>query len=57
MSAENASREQLAWNEFCMSKGWACRLCGEIPEIGKQFNDNLCEDCQLSLRNYGSTSS
>ena len=56
MSADKASVEQVAWQQFCICKGWECRLCGEIPEIGKQFTNNLCEDCQLSIRNYGSNS-
>jgi len=56
MSTDADGRDQTIWKDLCLSKGWQCRLCGAIPEIGTEFEKGLCEDCQLSLRNYESTS-
>ena len=49
------SARQLAWRELCVENGWSCRICGALPELGQQFENNLCEDCKISLRNYDPT--
>ena len=41
----------VAWEKLCVESGWACRICGAIPELGEQFEKGLCEDCRLSIRN------
>ena len=55
--AANASdpAKQLAWQQLCEENGWRCRICGGLPEIGQQFENNVCEDCKISLRNYDPT--
>jgi hypothetical protein len=50
-------RKDIAWENLSLENGWCCRICGVIPEIGKQFENNLCEDCKLSLMNYDPTAS
>ncbi len=56
-TADPERRKDIAWENLCLEKGWGCRICGVIPEVGMQFKDNLCEDCRLSLRNYDPTAS
>jgi len=56
MSTADPERQKaIAWENLSLEKGWCCRICGVIPELGKQFENNLCEDCKLSLRNYDPT--
>jgi hypothetical protein len=43
--------KHLAWEKLCLECGWACRLCGAIPKRGEQFENKLCEDCRLSIKN------
>jgi len=47
--------KQVAWEKLCEEKGWSCRICGALPDLGQQFENNLCEDCKLSLGNYDPT--
>ena len=47
--------KQLAWQQLCEENGWRCRICGAIPELGRQFENNMCEDCKISLKNYDPT--
>jgi len=54
MSTGNTAREQFVWQNFCTTQGWTCRICGAIPDIGKQFEDNVCEDCRLLTKNFAS---
>jgi hypothetical protein len=44
-------RKDVAWENLCRESGWTCRICGAIPERGKQFEKGLCEDCRLSIKN------
>jgi len=55
MNTPDLNRQEIVWKQLCLDKGWECRLCGAIPEVGKEFENNLCEDCKLSLRNYDPT--
>lgn len=48
---EEERRKATAWEGLCRENGWCCRLCGALPELGKQFEDTLCEDCRLSVKN------
>jgi len=50
-------RRDIAWEAHCLENGWSCRFCGAIPDVGTQFENNLCEDGRLSLRNYDPTAS
>ena len=50
----NPSRES-AWHNLCVESGWCCKICGAFPEIGKQFDKNVCDDCGLLLNNYDPT--
>lgn len=50
----NPGRES-AWQNLCQESGWRCKICGAFPEIGQQFEKNVCEDCQLLLNNYDPT--
>jgi hypothetical protein len=54
-AAGSGRRPDIAWENLCLEKGWCCRICGALPEIGKQFENDLCEDCRLTLRNYDPT--
>jgi len=40
-----------AWAVVCQESGWVCRLCGEIPARGVQFEDGICDDCRKMTRN------
>lgn len=51
------SAKQLAWEKFCTENGWSCRICGALPEVGHQLENNLCDDCKFSLKNFDSTDS
>jgi hypothetical protein len=44
-------RKDAAWESLCQENGWCCRVCGATPELGKQFENRLCEDCRLSMKN------
>ena len=44
-------RKDAAWESLCQENGWCCRVCGATPELGKQFENSLCEDCRLSMKN------
>jgi hypothetical protein len=48
---EEERRKDAAWATLCRENGWDCRLCGAMPERGKQFADRLCEDCRLAMKN------
>jgi hypothetical protein len=39
------------WTELCRETGWVCRICGEIPDFGQEFEGNLCDECRARLRN------
>jgi len=56
-SADPERRKDIAWDHLSLENGWSCRICGAIPDVGVQFENNLCEDCRLSLRNYDPTAS
>jgi hypothetical protein len=52
MGDEDAeSRKDEAWATLCQAEGWACRVCGCVPERGQRFADNLCDDCRKIVRN------
>lgn len=55
-TASEAER-QLAWEKLCDENDWHCRICGALPELGQQFDNNLCDDCRFSLKNFDPTSS
>src|SRR5580704_16789820 len=38
------SKKDEAWATLCQAEGWACRVCGSVPERGHRFADNLCDD-------------
>jgi len=44
-------RKQKAWEKLCIENGWVCKLCGCSPALGKQLEEQLCEDCRLQMRN------
>ena len=46
---EEQSKDE-GWASLCRENGWICRVCGAIPERGRQFDDNLCDDCRLVIR-------
>lgn len=49
---DDAERQRdEAWANLSVESGWVCRICGAVPEIGKQFTDNLCDDCRKMARN------
>ena len=48
---DSERRKDVAWETLCRENCWSCRICGTIPERGKQFEDGLCEDCRLSIKN------
>jgi hypothetical protein len=54
-TADPERRKDIAWEHLSLENGWSCRICGAIPDVGVQFENNLCEDCRLSLRNYDPT--
>ena len=54
-SADQHRQRDIAWEHLSLENGWSCRICGAIPAVGVKFEDNLCEDCTLSLRNYDPT--
>jgi hypothetical protein len=39
------------WANLCRENAWVCRICGAVPERGKQFTDDLCDDCRKIARN------
>lgn len=43
--------KDATWVELCRQFGWVCKLCGVVPQIGKRFEDNLCDDCRLQVKN------
>jgi hypothetical protein len=51
-SPETQPSRESAWQNLCQESGWRCKTCGAFPEIGQQFEKNVCEDCQLLLSNY-----
>jgi hypothetical protein len=52
LNTENPDlRKAAVWQNLCAENGWACRICGAIPDLGKQFDNNLCDDCRLTLHN------
>ena len=52
MSAGDSERDKrTAWENLCLESGWVCKLCGAIPDIGKRFDGDLCDDCKLSVKN------
>ncbi len=53
-SSANSVRESV-WRKLCEESNWCCKICGAFPEIGKQFDRNICDDCQLRLNNYDPT--
>jgi hypothetical protein len=54
-TADPERRKDIAWEHLSLENGWSCRICGAIPDVGMRFENNLCEDCRLSLRNYDPT--
>jgi len=53
MTTEDPKHDEIAWERLCRDKGWCCRFCSSIPKVGEPFKDNVCEDCRLSMKNYG----
>jgi hypothetical protein len=50
-----SQERELAWQNLCIENDWACRICGAFPDIGTQFENNLCEDCKLAIKNQDSS--
>jgi hypothetical protein len=56
MSSLNTDpNREAAWRGLCQESGWCCKVCGAFPEIGTQFERNVCEDCRLLINNYDPT--
>ena len=52
MSASNPDKISVAaWANLCRESGWVCKVCGAVPELGKRFDAELCDDCRLQLKN------
>lgn len=52
MTTEDEKRRKAAaWEGLCRENDWCCRFCGALAELGEQFEDALCEDCRLSVKN------
>ena len=52
VDAEDLEREkEKAWGSLCHESGRVCRICGQLPERGQQFVENLCDDCRKMTRN------
>jgi len=45
--SESEKLKESTWKELCRQYGWLCKMCGAVPELGKQFEDNLCDNCKL----------
>jgi len=45
----------IATQTQARKSGWCSKICGAFPQIGKQFEKNVCEDSQLLLNNYDPT--
>jgi len=43
--------KEEAWKKLCRESGWVCKVCGATPEVGEEFEGELCEDCRLQIRN------
>jgi len=54
-TADPERRKDIAWANLSRENGPSCRICGAVPEAGLQLENDLCEDCRLSLRNYDPT--
>lgn len=48
---DSERKKDEAWVNLCRAEGWACRVCGSIPERGQRFPDDLCDDCRKIVRN------
>ena len=52
MNTEQPTRESdRVWAEMCRAEGWVCKICAAVPECGKRFDGDLCDDCKLQLKN------
>jgi len=52
LSPSNIERDKVtAWARLCQESGWVCKVCGAIPEVGKRFDRDLCDDCKLRMKN------
>ena len=50
LSADNNERDK-AWVNLCQQSGWVCKICGAVPNVGQRFEDDLCDDCKLRVKN------
>ena len=52
MNESNSEKlRDATWGELCREYGWVCKVCGTAPQLGERFEDNLCDDCRLQLKN------
>jgi hypothetical protein len=51
VNASSADRDrETAWADLCRQRGWVCEICGAVPELGKKFEDDICDECRLRLK-------
>jgi len=51
VSGKSEKIREATWADLCRRNGWVCKVCGAVPELGKRFDGDLCDDCRLQLKN------
>jgi hypothetical protein len=52
VSASNPEKiSEATWANLCREWRWVCKVFGAVPELGKRFDADLCDDCRLQLKN------